>query len=205
MNARRAGGSARNAVSRPTFGKGRTLGGGGGGGLDVTFTHHSFETSSMVPMDELDATNAVAEMSKNSMQPVRAGGDISSTTFRLLVYGTLKRGGTYHPYLTAQRFVREAYTVPGFSLLDLGPYPALVRRSDGGAVHGELFEVEATLRPVLDRLEGAPTYYRLERVEVDGEDASVFAYVYQLDAPDAPECPGGRWDGPSVSGPAESA
>jgi molybdenum cofactor cytidylyltransferase len=114
-------------------------------------------------------------------------------TFRLFVYGTLKRGGGYHEHLAGQRFLREATSAPGFVLLDLGPYPGLVRRPDAGCVHGELFEVDTRLLPQLNWLEDAPRTYRLERIPIEGEEAPVFTYVYQLDETGAPVCADGRW------------
>jgi molybdenum cofactor cytidylyltransferase len=118
---------------------------------------------------------------------------LQQPTFRLFVYGTLKRGGGYHEHLAGQRFLREVTSAPGFLLLDLGPYPGLVRRTDGGCVHGELFEVDTSFLPLLNWLEDAPKTYRLERIAIEGEEATVFTYVYQLDEPGAPICPDGRW------------
>jgi gamma-glutamylaminecyclotransferase len=85
----------------------------------------------------------------------------------VFVYGTLRRGEGNHRLLQGARFVGEACTVPGFALCDLGAFPGLVR--DGaGTVAGELYDVDAATLAALDRLEGVPSFYRRERVELKG-------------------------------------
>lgn len=112
----------------------------------------------------------------------------------LFVYGTLMRGGERHAALASQRFLREAVTRPQYLLYDLGAYPGLVQADqEGRAVHGELYEVERGLIPRLDEMEGAPTEYRLEGVELEGESGPVFAYLYQLPTAALKLVEGGRW------------
>jgi gamma-glutamylcyclotransferase (GGCT)/AIG2-like uncharacterized protein YtfP len=115
-------------------------------------------------------------------------------TFRLFVYGTLKRGGCRHRLLAGQRFLGAGRTRPRYALLDLGAYPGLVPAAQGQAVHGELYEVEARLLPALDAEEGAPGLFRLGPVEVEGWAAPVYAYFYQRPAAGLARCEGGRWD-----------
>jgi gamma-glutamylaminecyclotransferase len=112
----------------------------------------------------------------------------------LFVYGTLMRGGVRHHVLSGQRFLGTARTCPHYALLDLGPYPGLVHRPTAGrAVHGELYEVAASLIETLDRIEGAPSLYRLEPVLIEGRAGDVFAYFYQQDTSGLAFCPGDRW------------
>jgi hypothetical protein len=42
------------------------------------------------------------------------------------------------------------------------------------------YEAERRLIPQLDRIEGAPTQYRLEPLEIEGEEGPVLGYVYRL-------------------------
>ncbi|MEZ4299723.1 MAG: gamma-glutamylcyclotransferase family protein, partial [Polyangiaceae bacterium] len=67
----------------------------------------------------------------------------------LFVYGSLLRGEDNHAVLAGARFVATARTAPRYTLVDLGPYPALV---PGGEteVSGELFEVGPALLTELD-------------------------------------------------------
>lgn len=101
----------------------------------------------------------------------------------LFVYGSLKRGERHHRELRGARFVAEARTAPGYGLVPLGPYVALVEapgRTTG--VAGELFEVEETLLPALDEFEGEDYERRAVAVADDATagghsaDAAVLAY-----------------------------
>jgi gamma-glutamylcyclotransferase (GGCT)/AIG2-like uncharacterized protein YtfP len=117
-------------------------------------------------------------------------------SFTLFVYGTLMRGGVRQGVLAGQHFLGAVRTRPHYALFDLGPYPGLVRREvDGCVVHGELYEVSAALRERLDRVEGAPSLYRLEPILIEGQAGEVFAYFYRQDVHGAALCEGGRWKG----------
>jgi gamma-glutamylcyclotransferase (GGCT)/AIG2-like uncharacterized protein YtfP len=73
----------------------------------------------------------------------------------LFVYGTLKKRSQAHRLLRGARFIAPA-SVTG-ALYDLGDYPGLVQRRNGGRVVGELYELPADHERVLkalDRYEG---------------------------------------------------
>ncbi|MEZ4297112.1 MAG: gamma-glutamylcyclotransferase family protein, partial [Polyangiaceae bacterium] len=95
----------------------------------------------------------------------------------LFVYGSLLRGEDNHAVLTGARFVATARTAPRYTLVDLGPYPALVLGGDT-AVSGELFEVSPALLAELDDFEGHPDFY--VRSPVDLSPASVPASLPPL-------------------------
>ena len=102
-----------------------------------------------------------------------------SDPFTLFVYGTLMRGGRNHAALAGQRFLGAARTRPLYTVLDLCNYPGMVRCRHGRSVEGELYAVEARLRPVLDAIEAAPELFRLEPVGIEGQTTPVYAYFYQ--------------------------
>jgi gamma-glutamylcyclotransferase (GGCT)/AIG2-like uncharacterized protein YtfP len=79
---------------------------------------------------------------------------------RLFVYGSLKRGGRHHSELAGARFLGEATTGPGYSVVQLGDYLALLPKSEAGAVLGELFELDSARLSALDAFEG-PEYERV--------------------------------------------
>src|SRR5947209_4801354 len=99
--------------------------------------------------------------------------------FLLFVYGTLMRGGVRHRLLADQRFLGDARTRPHYALHDFGAHPGMVRRDDGGAVAGELYEVAVGRIPELDAAEDAPTLFRLAPVALEGQAGPAFAYLYQ--------------------------
>lgn len=94
---------------------------------------------------------------------------------RLFVYGSLKRGGLHHDQLKSATFLGEVETEPGFTLVTLGAYlalvPPLVGAPNPTRVPGELFEVPLSLLPVLDEFEGA----NYERAELAVRPAGVGA------------------------------
>lgn len=73
----------------------------------------------------------------------------------LFLYGTLKRGGSNHAFLSGQRYLGDARTKPGFTLYSLGDFPGMVRSpGDTKGVNGELWAVDAACLQQLDELEG---------------------------------------------------
>jgi gamma-glutamylaminecyclotransferase len=110
----------------------------------------------------------------------------------LFVYGTLKRGASNHRLLADQRFVGAAVTAPRYRVIDLGPWPGLVRdEANGLAVRGELFAVSECCLAELDDFETDAGAFVRARIEVEGR-GDVWAYFWNLAAPDG--APGGdRW------------
>ena len=101
---------------------------------------------------------------------------------RVFVYGTLMTGQANHRVLAELDAVRlgEARTVASRTLVDLGPYPALLpaspdRDADRGRVVGELFEVAEAALEVLDVFEGCPDLYVRERIALEGSEAWTYA------------------------------
>jgi gamma-glutamylcyclotransferase (GGCT)/AIG2-like uncharacterized protein YtfP len=96
----------------------------------------------------------------------------------VFVYGTLMRGKANHSVLVrmSARFVGSACTVDARTVVDLGPYPALLpsdraRDAKASTVRGEIFEVDDGDIDALDAFEGAPALYRRERISVTLVDA----------------------------------
>jgi len=95
---------------------------------------------------------------------------------RVFVYGSLMRGLGNHPVLSRNgraEFVREARTLPLYSMIDLGSFPAVLETGDT-AIVGEVWEIDAECLRALDRLEGNPDfYYRDEVLLEDVEDGDL--------------------------------
>jgi molybdenum cofactor cytidylyltransferase len=160
-----------------------------GSGLNVYLRQRAVETLE-VPVDSPDILCDLD--TPDDYERLRQ--TFAEGTFRLFVYGTLMRGGLRHHILRAQRFLREALTLPRYVLYDLGAYPGLVASDgEGQAIYGEMYEVERRLIPALDAIEGAPVLYRLEPVQIDGEAAPVQAYIYRRSIEGLPRFADGRW------------
>lgn len=127
---------------------------------------------------------------------------------RLFVYGTLQRGCVNHPLLAGARRLGAARTAPGFALIDLGPYPGMVRRGPA-AVAGELYRVTPAVLDALDRFEGHPWLFRRARVPLaDGRPAFTYLLAPGQTAGRSLLEPDGdgtvRWTEDSGAGSAES-
>ena len=104
------------------------------------------------------------------------------------------RGGVQHRVLADQCFLGEARTQSRYALYNLGPYPGLVHaESEGQAIHGELYQIDDCLTPRLDRIEGAPSLYRLEPILLEHHPGKVFAYFYQGPIEGLDRCEDNRW------------
>ena len=115
-------------------------------------------------------------------------------TFKLFVYGTLMRGGCRHHALADQTYLGPAVTRPLYLLYHLGDHPGMVRaETEGQSVQGELYEVETERLAQLNELEGAPDWFCLSPVELEGWEPPIHSYFYQQANPGLPLCPTGRW------------
>lgn len=117
----------------------------------------------------------------------------------LFVYGTLKRGGCNHGHLAGQTYVGPARTQPGYTLYDLGGYPAIV--ADPGTregVVGEVWSVDAPALAALDAFEGVHEgLYRREPLPLEEPYArhSIDAYVSAQPIQNRPRI-GAEWTEP---------
>jgi gamma-glutamylaminecyclotransferase len=103
----------------------------------------------------------------------------------VFVYGTLMRGGANHAVLArlGARYVASARTARGRTLVDLGPYPALLPQDDARDalapnVHGEIYELDDAELPSLDAFEGCPTLYTRARIALTTDAGAAEAWVY---------------------------
>ncbi|MCW5831892.1 MAG: gamma-glutamylcyclotransferase [Labilithrix sp.] len=97
----------------------------------------------------------------------------------VFVYGTLMRAGANHSVLArlGGTFAGYATTREPWTLVDLGPYPALVRARDGAPaattrVTGEVWTIDDRALRELDAFEGCPELYTRERIAVLVESTS---------------------------------
>lgn len=112
----------------------------------------------------------------------------------LFVYGTLMRNLENHHYLAPPecRFVREVATGPGFALLDLGPFPGMIK-AGRGSVQGELFQVPRSRLPLLDHLEGHPQFYWRTRIDLADRTSAVSYLLVDEESLSRPRVESGDW------------
>ncbi len=124
-------------------------------------------------------------------------------TTLVFVYGTLMQDQPNHRVLLeigAER-LGAAVTASARTLVDLGPYPALLRGAGGCQVTGELYAIDERSLDVLDAFEGCPDLYSRERIQLvhDGESREAWTYVLAREPPaDAVVVASGRYAGGGV-------
>lgn len=84
--------------------------------------------------------------------------------------------------------IGEARTAGPRTLVDLGPYPAVlaadpVRDAGASTVAGEIFEIDEAALDVLDVFEGCPDLYTRERIALEHGAAAIEAWTYVLARP----------------------
>lgn len=102
--------------------------------------------------------------------------------FLLFTYGTLKSDQCRGGVLAGQEKIGQARTTKSLVLLTGGAYPCLVRPQEGDEpqhVRGELYNCDRQLLKWLDRIEGSPFLFKLERIELEGVEEAVYAYIFQ--------------------------
>jgi gamma-glutamylcyclotransferase (GGCT)/AIG2-like uncharacterized protein YtfP len=129
----------------------------------------------------------------------------------VFVYGTLMRAQPNHRVLAelGALGLGDATTALGRTLVDLGPYPALLpfeaaRDAAASRVLGELYALDdgdGAALAALDAFEGCPTLYRRERIGLEHAGAALEAWTYVL-AKKAPRqarvLEGGRYPGGGI-------
>jgi gamma-glutamylcyclotransferase (GGCT)/AIG2-like uncharacterized protein YtfP len=93
---------------------------------------------------------------------------------RVFVYGSLLEGELNDHIMEGACLIGAATTSPGFTLLDLGDYPAMAASSEG-CVMGEVYEVSRAHLARLDRFEGHPRFYTRAKIQLaDGTLAETY-------------------------------
>jgi gamma-glutamylaminecyclotransferase len=101
----------------------------------------------------------------------------------IFVYGTLMRGERNHGVLAGATYVHSTCTAAGRTMVDLGPYPALLPADDerdaGRApVHGEVWVVSEAHAARLDAFEGRA--YRREEIELARGRAVTYVWAARV-------------------------
>lgn len=114
-----------------------------------------------------------------------------SEKINVFVYGTLRQEEPFHHLLGEVRLIAITRTAPQFSLVNLGEYPGMM---EGGtsAVVGEVFEVEGSLIPILDRYEDYPELYD-RRTIILANGVSALTYILRPTPQDYPLIQSGDW------------
>jgi len=96
----------------------------------------------------------------------------------LFVYGTLKRNFSNYHLLKTSQYLGTGYTKEKYAMYESG-IPFVVKGEPVSHIYGELYEVDDMTLYRLDKLEGHPSWYCREQVEImtESED-TIKAWLY---------------------------
>ena len=101
---------------------------------------------------------------------------------KVVVYGTLKKGGGLDQHLREATFLGNFTTKPEFTMVNLGWYPGVIH-SGTTPIVGEVYEISDETFKMLDRVEGYPTLYTREEIETPYGVAWMYIYnVHKIDS-----------------------
>jgi len=99
----------------------------------------------------------------------------------VFVYGTLRAGYNNHFYLETSKWIDYAQTSDKYSLFESG-IPFVYKGFSLTTITGEMYEVSDDVLHWLDMLEGHPSHYKREEVDVKltftGKTEKAWLYFY---------------------------
>lgn len=102
----------------------------------------------------------------------------------VFVYGTLRRGQHNARVLSDSVYCGMSRTESIYTMLHLGGFPAIIpalASCAGVSIVGEVYAVDDATLADLDRLEGAPDFYRREMITLPDNRDRVCIYVLNQD------------------------
>lgn len=98
-------------------------------------------------------------------------------TYKVVVYGTLRRGFNNHYLLKNSKFLGKRTIPAGYRKIVSG-LPYLIEDDTGEGCEGELYEVTPLVLSQLDRLEGHPDFYQRKIIPISNKGIQESAWCY---------------------------
>lgn len=95
----------------------------------------------------------------------------------VFVYGTLKQGFSNHHFLANANFLGNALTCKSYALYCSG-LPFVIRDQAVSRIFGEAYSVDGVTLKALDCLEGHPSCYRREQIQICLNEKSLPAKTF---------------------------
>jgi gamma-glutamylcyclotransferase (GGCT)/AIG2-like uncharacterized protein YtfP len=93
----------------------------------------------------------------------------------ILVYGTLMQGYRNHFLIENQKYLGNC-KIKGFEMYHVHSFPGVVEGK--GQIQGEVYQVDDSLLPALDKLESIGSMYDRKEVEIEIQGKSIKAWIY---------------------------
>lgn len=81
-----------------------------------------------------------------------------------------------HDLLFDAKFVKETTTKDKYRMISMGGFPAVLKDQKDYKIHGEVYEIDDETLEDLDHLEGNGSFYKREKIRVDGFSKPVWMY-----------------------------
>lgn len=111
---------------------------------------------------------------------------------KVFVYGSLRKGLNNHDVLGDSKFVGACRLSGGFTMYDLGPFPALLKGGDYKP-YGEVYSVDDATLKRLDILEGVPHFYNRKKFSTKYGTAWVYYMTDESQVKGDPIVQSGDW------------
>ncbi|MGH8474745.1 MAG: gamma-glutamylcyclotransferase family protein [Methylococcales bacterium] len=98
--------------------------------------------------------------------------------YRVAVYGSLKAGRHNDHYLRTATLVARSKTAPEYTMIDVGPYPAIIPAGDT-PIEVEVYAVDSDTLKALDELEDHPDRYLRSLIRIENLDAYIYILTKQ--------------------------
>ena len=94
----------------------------------------------------------------------------------VFVYGSLRKGKGLSGVMSIALDDLGVYkSKPKYNMYNLGAFPCITKNGNTSIV-GEVYEIDSNLEKRLDAIEGVPTLYIKDDIELEGFDKPVYAY-----------------------------
>jgi len=98
------------------------------------------------------------------------------------VYGTLLSGLWNHGLLEGSKLITPGQTAEKMKMT-VNVIPYVSKKEEISSIKVEVYEVSDSVLSGLDHLEGHPTFYKREKIDVLGEDGNIHkCWIYLCDA-----------------------
>ena len=99
------------------------------------------------------------------------------TVNKILVYGTLKRGGGLHNCFDGKYL--GTFKVPGFKMFNFGWFPGIIEDEDS-SIYAEMYEIDSDTLENLDRIEGEGRMYNRTPLRIADDDCYIYVAKMKL-------------------------
>ena len=119
----------------------------------------------------------------------------SKNETNIFVYGSLRAGLPLNDALSNSSFIQTVKSESKYTMYDLGAFPC-IRKNGETSIVGDLYSVDDDTLARLDMIEGIPTLYQRDFIDIkgwDNPDTEIYAYFFSNEVYATPTVESGDW------------